>query len=45
MLRRPYNRIWIASAMLLVAGRASAEQPPAATVNGQVVTEVAVQRG
>ncbi len=37
--------IWIACGLALVATPVMAQQPPAATVNGQLVTEVAVQRG
>ena len=37
-------RLWLAAALVLVAGEVRAE-PPAATVNGQPVAEVAVQRG
>jgi parvulin-like peptidyl-prolyl isomerase len=37
--------IWIGSGLALMAGPALAQQPAAATVNGQPVAEVAVQRG
>src|SRR6266478_2845367 len=37
--------VWISSGLALIAAPAFAQQPPAATVNGQPVTEVAVQRG
>jgi parvulin-like peptidyl-prolyl isomerase len=38
-------RFWAASVLLLTSGVVTAQQPPAATVNGQPVAEVAVQRG
>jgi peptidyl-prolyl cis-trans isomerase C len=37
--------VWAACALALSATRSAAQQPPAATVNGQPVAEVAVQRG
>jgi peptidyl-prolyl cis-trans isomerase C len=37
--------VWVAAAFALCAAHGPAQQPPAATVNGQPVTEVAVQRG
>lgn len=37
--------VWAVCAAALAASRSAAQQPPAATVNGQSVAEVAVQRG
>jgi parvulin-like peptidyl-prolyl isomerase len=45
MPRQNYTRACITCACVLTAAPAMAQQPPAATVNGQPVTEVAVQRG
>lgn len=45
MSRPQLSFIFIASGFTLLGARAMAQQPPAATVNGQPVTEVAVERG
>jgi peptidyl-prolyl cis-trans isomerase C len=43
---RSHLSVWVASAIAVFAATSAAQQPPpAATVNGQPVTEVAVQRG